>query len=432
MANGGALYRVLAAATLIALLASGGAADPAAEGLSGEMAVWRAIKDSTDAADYDAYLKRFPDGFHAPLARSRAQRYRHRSETFEAPRAIPEMPQIKTPEKAPAPPSVPAPATVKEVPSVSPPPEPALVKAEPTPSGKADADRPPPPEPVKPKKAEPKPVPTKKPEPKPRPAKKPEPKPVEKPAPQPTPAFKPGTVIEDCAGCPEMVVVPAGRFRMGDLSGAGYDNEKPVLEVTIPRAFAIATTEVTLAQWAIVMGGKVKAGIDPQEPITRVSWQDARLFARRLSARTAKRYRLASEAEWEYVARAGTPTPYWWGKAAGRDHANYGTEGCCGGMTSGKDEWMRAAPVGSFAANGFGVHDMLGNVSEWTLDCYHPSHEDASTDGSPRRSDDCVERVVRGGAWNLPPRALRAAARAATRIEVRSDELGFRVVRELP
>jgi formylglycine-generating enzyme required for sulfatase activity len=143
-----------------------------------------------------------------------------------------------------------------------------------------------------------------------------------------------------------------------------------------------------------------------------------------LSRMTGKPYRLLTEAEWEYAARAGTTTAYYWGDEIGKGNANcFG----CGGQWDGK----QTAPVGSFAANAFGLHDMAGNVYQWVQDCYHNDYNGAPTDGSAWTTDDCAIRVVRGGSWGLTPQVLRSASRLRVTPGIRLLNLGFRVGRTL-
>lgn len=249
-----------------------------------------------------------------------------------------------------------------------------------------------------------------------------------------TPPPPPGSVLRDCGQCPELVVVPAGAFRMGDLSGGGDVDERPVRTVTIPRAFAIARYETTFAEWdACVAAGACRQGVDDigfgrgRRPVMLVGWADACAYAGWLSQRTGKPYRLPSEAEWEYAARAGAETRFPWGDEAGRGRANCDE---CGGR------WDDAstAPAGSFPANAFGLHDMVGNVYEWVADCGDASYEDAPSDGSahPAGGDgDCEWRMMRGGSWLSLPRAIRPANRVRNPAGFRDVHTGFRVARSL-
>jgi len=159
------------------------------------------------------------------------------------------------------------------------------------------------------------------------------------------------------------------------------------------------------------------------QPVINVSWSDARAYARWLSEQTGNNYRLPSEAEWEYATRAGSVSNFWWDDGSDNPHANCFN---CG------SEWdsLRTATVGSFEANAFGLHDMTGNVQEWTEDCYHGSYHDAPVDGSARMLAGCTMRVVRGGAYTSPLDTLRSAKRSQYDQDIRLDNLGFRIVRE--
>ena len=206
---------------------------------------------------------------------------------------------------------------------------------------------------------------------------------------------------------PEMVVIPAGRFRMGDLTGVEWDSEKPVHEVVIARPFAVSKYEVTFEDYdRFTHPNKVddKGWGRGRRPVVNVSWDDATEYAAWLSAQTGKRYRLPAEAEWEYAARAGTTTQYAWGNDIGRNRANCDNDYC-------GDQWEYTAPVGSFAGNAWGLHDMHSNVWEWVQDCWNDSYAGAPSDGSAWKSGNCGLRVIRGGSWNYTPWNLRSALR---------------------
>ena len=230
-----------------------------------------------------------------------------------------------------------------------------------------------------------------------------------------------------------MVIVPAGRFRMGCLSdgGACDDNEKPVREVVIA-SFALSKHEVTFAQWDACVSGGGCGGYRPDDwgrgradrPVRNVRWEDAQSYVSWLSRETGEEYRLPTEAEWEYAARAGTTTRYSWGNEIGVNRANCRADGC-------GDRWGSTAPVGSFPANAWGLHDMHGNVWEWVQDCWNGSYAGAPVDGSAWLSGNCSERVVRGGSWVNIPRNLRAANRNGITTGFRNDLSGFRVARTL-
>jgi formylglycine-generating enzyme required for sulfatase activity len=238
-------------------------------------------------------------------------------------------------------------------------------------------------------------------------------------------ALKPGDSFKECSGCPEMVVVPAGRFKMGSPAGQGYDSERPQHEVTIAKPFAVAKAELTFDAWdACAMHvSDVGWGRGPR-PAINVSWHDAQTYVKWLFRITGKQYRLLSGAEYEYAARAGTRTAYPWGDEIGKGEAN------CNGCGS-KWDGKLTAPVGSFAANSFGLYDMVGNVWEWTDDCWNPSYQDAPADGSPWTSGDCSVRVIRGGSWINNPSNLRSAFRTGSSAGSLGNDRGFRVARTL-
>ena len=205
-----------------------------------------------------------------------------------------------------------------------------------------------------------------------------------------------GTKLRDCPGCPEMVVVPGRKF--------GHP-------------FAVGVYEVTFGEWDACVSDGGCGGYRPNEwgwgrgrrPVVNVSWKDAKAYVAWLSGKTGETYRLLSEAEWEYVARAGTGTRYWWGDGIGRNRAS------CDGCGSRWDV-RQTAPVGSFSANPFGLHDVHGNVSEWVEDCY---------------GGDCGRRVLRGGSWYDDPWNLRSAYRDGSTAGYRYSNTGFRVARML-
>ena len=261
--------------------------------------------------------------------------------------------------------------------------------------------------------------------------------------------------FQDCPACPELIVVPAGSFMMGSPSGeAGrLDNEGPVRRVVIAESFAIGVHEVTRGEYArFVQAADHEAGSScrvqngesgawterpgaswrspgfeqtDRHPVVCVSWEDAQAYVQWLSGKTGHAYRLPSESEWEYAARAGTGTPRYWGAAAGPcEHAN-GAEAACA------DGHVRTSPVGTFAANGFGLHDVLGNTGEWVQDCWHEGYGGAPAGGKARESGDCGERVLRGGSWRDGPERLRAANRYGAASGMRSSAAGFRVLRGL-
>ncbi len=242
----------------------------------------------------------------------------------------------------------------------------------------------------------------------------------------------PRETFQDCDECPKMVVIPSGRFTMGSSGAeAGHDDdEEPLHRVRIDYQFAVGVYEVTFAEWYACLDAGGCGNYIPDDwrwgrgnrPVINVNWDDAQSYVRWLSARTGKTYRLLSESEWEYVARAGTETAYSWGDSIGVNRAN--CVGC-------GDEWDKTAPVGSFAANAWGVHDMHGNVEEWVQDCWNENYEGAPTDGSAWGAEECNRRVVRGGPWYYAPSYLRSASRSSDFSAYRFRGLGFRVARNL-
>lgn len=234
----------------------------------------------------------------------------------------------------------------------------------------------------------------------------------------------------DCRRCPEMVVVPAGSYQMGSVRGVGMHG-LPIHKVTIGTPFAVGKYEVTFEQWdacARDRGCPRGKGIAEdrgwgrgQRPVIHVSWDDAQRYVRWLSGETKKPYRLLSESEWEYAARAGTETAYSWGNQIGSGRAN------CDGCGSQWDR-RRTAPVGSFAANAWGLHDMHGNIGEWVQDCHGYV---GSRDGNAWLNGNCSSRVTRGGSWLISPSYIRAAYRAGNTTGDRDEFVGFRVARAL-
>lgn len=229
---------------------------------------------------------------------------------------------------------------------------------------------------------------------------------------------RPGQVFKDCAECPEMVIISAGRFEMG---GNLHDFERPIHNVGIG-SFAIGKTEVTQGQWKAVMGSKPSHFSDCGEscPVEQVNWNDAQEFIQKLNAKSGKRYRLPSEAEWEYACRAGGRHTW----CGGDDTAAAGWyDGSSGGKTH---------PAGQRFANAWGLYDMSGNVWEWVADCWNANHNSAPTDGSVRTSGDCTLRVLRGGSWNVPQKLTRSSIRSRGVAINRYYGIGFRLVRILP
>ncbi|HEY0178240.1 MAG TPA: formylglycine-generating enzyme family protein [Dokdonella sp.] len=271
-------------------------------------------------------------------------------------------------------------------------------------------------------------------------------------------------VFNDCSGadeCPEMVPIPGGSFRMGSATTepGRFEDEGPRRIVTVGR-FAVAKFPVTRRQWAEFTAATKrpvpKAACDyapssdpswkdvgfPQtddDPVVCVTWDEAQEYVRWLGARTGHGYRLLTEAEWEYAARAGSTTAFPWGPLADHDHANYGLDECCGPAVLGRDRWENTSPVGSFPPNSFGLHDMHGDVFEWVQDCHADSYAGLPTDGSAFDPKDCAHRVARGGVYADTWKVMRSAARnyappdAKRSIDTyRSAGFGLRVARSLP
>lgn len=255
---------------------------------------------------------------------------------------------------------------------------------------------------------------------------------------------QPGEVFRDCPVCPEMVVVPAGSFRMGSFASEGgtWEDEHPAHRVTIGSPFAAGMHEVTFAEWDACVRSGGCGGYQPDDegwgrgrlPVIHVSWEDAQAYVRWLSGRTGEQYRLLNEAEWEYVARAGAwkNRHYWQGYDAQRaqDCSPRMNNGAASGSAC-ADSFDVAAPVGSFEPNPFGLHDMLGNVWEWTEDCWHDNYTGAPDDGSAWRSGDCAYRVLRGGSWHRWGPGPRPALRGWSLLNSRAKNVGFRVARAL-
>ncbi|MFP6743213.1 MAG: formylglycine-generating enzyme family protein, partial [Alphaproteobacteria bacterium] len=248
-------------------------------------------------------------------------------------------------------------------------------------------------------------------------------------------------VFKDCDVCPEMVVVPAGSFMMGSPSGEkdrGND-EGPQHRVTIPASFAVGKYEITFTEWDACVAGGGCGGYRPKDngwgrgehPVINVSWKNAKSYVAWLSRKSRQEYRLLSEAEWEYAARAETATPFHFGLTISTDQANYDGRQTYGNGRKGIYR-KKTVPVGGFPANSFGLFDMHGNVREWVEDCWHKNYSRAPSDGRAWTSGgDCSLRVRRGGSWLSSPRYLRAAFRGRDGDDYRYDDIGFRVARTL-
>jgi formylglycine-generating enzyme required for sulfatase activity len=260
-------------------------------------------------------------------------------------------------------------------------------------------------------------------------------------------ALKAKEIFKECDKCPEMVEVPSGRFMMGSpASEPGRDiDEGPQHNVTIAKPLAVGRFAVTFDEWDACVADGGCDGYRPQDlgwgrgrrPVINVSWDEATTYASWLSRKTGKPYRLLTEAEWEYAARAGSTTAYYWGNEIGKGNANCAPVAKleCGSQWDNK----QTAPVGSFAANAFGLYDMAGNVWQWVQDCYHNSYNGAPADGSAWTTGNCygtlqdgdLQRVIRGGSWISGPLLLRSAGRFRDTFNSEGNLLGFRVGRTL-
>ncbi len=232
---------------------------------------------------------------------------------------------------------------------------------------------------------------------------------------------------------PELIMIAAGSFRMGDVQDGRDKSAQPIRLVKIQKPLAIGRYEVTFEEYdkfAQATGRQLPndgGGGRGRQPVINFSWEEAVEYGKWLSTQTGKRYRLPTEAEWEYAARGGAETTFWWGNQMKSGMAN------CVGCGS---EWDNkvTAPVGSFQPNPFGLYDTTGNVWEWVEDCDHDDYKGAPTDGSAWKKEgggNCYLRVFRGGAWNYGAKGLRSSFRGRGDPGVRSASIGFRLVREM-
>jgi formylglycine-generating enzyme required for sulfatase activity len=420
-----------------------------------EIEFWNSIKDSKNAADYEAYLEVYPNGRFAPLAKVRAQRYRKEPDE-KAPLEADETLESEQPPKTESTPGV-AIEEISERMEAS-----TNTNIRKRPSSNADRvgllsagqttevtgrvlgrdwyrinnpaggigyvyapllKKPKPeaqPEPT-PKAPPPPPVTTK------RQTKAQTPK-IESPAVKPKQAVSAGDSFKDCSTCPEMVAITPEPFVMGD--NKGDRSERPAHRVRLSKPFAIGKYEVSVGQWSeCVEAGACEPVSESirtsdQAPIRDVSWDDARDYVRWLSEKTGEPYRLPTEAEWEYAARADTKTTYWWGNRMQPGKANCKD---CGG------QWDQKLPaeIGSYEANPYGLHDMNGNVWEWVSDCWHRNYQGAPGDGGSWDEANCTSKVIRGGSWRNDKTYVHSASRFKYDTYVRYLLNGFRVAKSM-
>jgi formylglycine-generating enzyme required for sulfatase activity len=265
-------------------------------------------------------------------------------------------------------------------------------------------------------------------------------------------ALKPGDTFQECSNCPLMMVVPAGSFIMGSPAGepGRFSNEDPQHEVTIANPFAVGQYELRFDEWdACVADGGCNGFKPPDQgwgrkdrPAINVSWVDAHAYVSWLAKKTGKPYRLLTEAEYEYATRAGTTTLYPWGDEMPESDApcyycasspEGDAKANCNGCGVGSGYTVQAA-VGIFPPNKFGLYDMVGNVSEWTEDCYHSDYTGAPADGAAwlqANGGDCSQRIIRGGSWSDGPDFVRSASRFWMGSTARNSTTGLRVARTL-
>jgi len=252
--------------------------------------------------------------------------------------------------------------------------------------------------------------------------------------------LKPKDSFAECINCPEMMVVPAGRFTLGSPANEpGRNPDETEVQVSIAQPFAVGKYAVTFDEWDACVADQGCNGYKPsdegwgrgQRPVINVSWQDARAYVAWLSRKTGKTYRLLSETEREYVTRAGTTTPFWWGSSITPAQANYNVSYLYPGGGSVGTYRAQTVPVDSFAANPWGLYQVHGNVWEWSDDCWTASNTGNPGDGTARQTGDCNRHVVRGGAWFNSPAFLRSASRGSYPTSNRSKGFGFRIARTL-
>jgi formylglycine-generating enzyme required for sulfatase activity len=272
-------------------------------------------------------------------------------------------------------------------------------------------------------------------------------------------AIRPKDTFKECTACPEMVVIPAGEFTMGspDTELERYPNEGPQHKVKIPRLFAVSKLKITRDEFEAFVretnyaggktcftleNGKVEERVersfgnpgfrqDGGHPAVCVDWDDARAYVVWLTRKTGKVYRLLTESEWEYAARAGTTTPFWWGDTISTGRANYDGNSTYNGGSRSEDR-HKTVPADSFGPNPWGLYQVHGNAFEWVEDCWNDNYQSAPSDDAANLSGNCSRHVRRGGAWNFFAATLRSAYRDSRPAFTRAANTGLRVARTLP
>jgi formylglycine-generating enzyme required for sulfatase activity len=341
-----------------------------------ELTFWESIKDSKQASDYEAYLKAYPNGRFAVLARTRIDSLRAAAPKEEAAAAA-------------AAKNAPPAAAAKNVPPAAPV----------APPRRAPAHVPPPAV-------------------------------VERKAAPASPAAAGAALgeLNDCTACPAMVSIAPGSFTMG--SNTSDPSEKPAHRVTLGNGFAIGKYEVSVEQWNACADAGACAHLaqasnaNAKAPVRDLSWDDAQQYLKWLGTVSGKTYRLPTEAEWEYAARGGTATRYWWGDQFATGKANCKE---CG------PPWHADSPadIGSFAPNPYGLYDMNGSVWEWVSDCWHNSYKEAPGDGRSWDQPNCSVRAIRGGSWREGTSYMLSTTRFKYDASVRNGQNGFRIARSI-
>jgi formylglycine-generating enzyme required for sulfatase activity len=253
-------------------------------------------------------------------------------------------------------------------------------------------------------------------------------------------SLKEGSSFRECDKCPEMIVAPTGSFQMGSSEkSANHDAiEAPQHKVTFARPFSVGRYAVTFDEWDTCVADGGCTGYRPFEngwgrgkrPVINISWMDAKNYVAWLSERTGKQYRLLSEAEREYVTRAGTSSAYSWGVTVSRRQANFDDKASQDKNAKG-GAGRRTMPVDAFQPNSWGLYQVHGNIWEWVEDCLNENYDGAPTDGSAWSTGQCERRILRGGSWVSTAESIRSASRYGIQAEGRASNVGFRVARNL-